>query len=74
VIGHAESGLEAGAVRSLRERARSLGGFLLVEAASPELRRRVDPFDLDERELVRSLRDEFDPRRTINPGRWMAGL
>jgi glycolate oxidase FAD binding subunit len=73
VLGHAEAGLEAGAVRTLRERAKALGGFLQIEAASPELRRRVDPFDLAERELVRELRAQFDPRDTINRGRWMEG-
>ncbi|MBM3139726.1 MAG: FAD-binding oxidoreductase [Chloroflexi bacterium] len=74
VMGHADAGLQAGAVSALRDRARALGGYLQVEAASPELRRRVDPFDVDEREAVERLKAQFDPGHVINRGRWMEGL
>ena len=74
VIGHAAAGLEAGALSSLRAHAEARGGFLQIEAASAELRRRVDPFSLGERELIVRLRDQLDPQRTINRGRWMEGL
>ena len=57
-------------VAALRERAQALGGFLQIEAGPAALRTGVDPFGPGERELARALRDRFDPRRTINPGRW----
>jgi FAD/FMN-containing dehydrogenase len=74
VLGHAAAGLEAGALSALRARAEARGGFLQIEAGSAELRRRVDPFNLEERELIRSLREQLDPTHTINRGRWMEGL
>ena len=46
------------------------GGFLQIESAPAALRRTVDPFDTAERALVASLKREFDPRRTLNRGRW----
>ena len=73
-MGHAASGLEACAVDTLREHARALGGFLQIEAASPELRRHVDQFDIGERELIERLKEQFDPHHVINRGRWVAGL
>ena len=70
VLAHAPS-LDAGVVRALRETAAAAGGFLQLEAASASLRSAVDPFDASERDLVRSLKQQFDPAGTLNPGRWM---
>ena len=57
-------------VLALREHAAERGGFLQIEAGPPSLRAEVDPFGEGERSLVRALRREFDPQRTINRGRW----
>jgi glycolate oxidase FAD binding subunit len=62
--------LTADTVRTLREAARARGGFLQIESAPSALRREVDPFDLTERTLVAALKREFDPRGTLNRGRW----
>ncbi len=62
--------LRADAVRALRDAARERGGFLQIESAPSALRREVDPFDLTERTLVAALKREFDPRGTLNRGRW----
>ncbi len=63
---------EASDVLALRARAEQRGGFLQIEAGPPELRAQVDPFGQAERTLVRALRRQFDPGRTINRGRWEA--
>ena len=64
--------IEASDVLALRARAERHGGFLQIEAGPPELRAEVDPFGEGERALVRALRRQFDPGRTINRGRWEA--
>ena len=64
--------IEASDVLALRARAEQRGGFLQIEAGSPELRAEAEPFGEGERALVRALRRQFDPGRTINRGRWEA--
>lgn len=68
----AGAAIEAADVLALRERAERAGGFLQIEAGPPGLRAQVDPFGEAERVLVRALRRQFDPGRTINRGRWEA--
>ena len=65
----------------LVERARGvvadLGGHTLVTRAPLAVRRTVDPWGPIEpgpMALMRALRDEFDPRRVLNPGRFVGGL
>ena len=64
--------IEASDVLALRARAEQHGGFLQIEAGPPELRAEAEPFGEGERALVRALRRQFDPGRTINRGRWEA--
>lgn len=61
-------------VEALRRLAAERGGFLQVEVASVALRQAVDPTGADERTLVEALKRQLDPRGTVNPGRWGAGL
>ncbi len=68
----AGAAVETSDVLALRARAEQRGGFLQIEAGPPELRAQVDPFGEAERTLVRALRRQFDPGRTINRGRWEA--
>lgn len=60
-------------VEALQVLAAERGGFLQMEVASPALRQTVDPMG-EERTLVEALRQQFDPRGTVNPGRWGTGL
>ncbi|MFA7250066.1 MAG: FAD-binding oxidoreductase [Dehalococcoidia bacterium] len=73
VIGHAPD-LDGAAIERLRAFATEQGGFLQVEAGSRALRTAVDPFGPGEADLVRSLKARFDPRGTLNRGRWMEGV
>ena len=68
----AGAAIEASDLLALRARAEQRGGFLQIEAGPPELRAQIDPFGQAERTLVRALRRQFDPGRTINRGRWEA--
>ena len=61
-------------VQRLRDYATARGGFLQLEAGSKTLRAAVDPFGPGEVDLVRSLKARFDPRGTLNRGRWMEGV
>ncbi len=74
VIATAAHAVAASEVQSLREHARRVDGFLQIESAPAELRSAVDPFGASEHELVRSLKQQFDPTGTLNPGRWMEGV
>ena len=63
-------------VAALRARCEASGGSLAIEAGPPALRTALDPTGgvqggvaLD---LARELRRRFDPRGTVNPGRWPA--
>jgi glycolate oxidase FAD binding subunit len=73
VLGHT-SDIDAATVEDLRALAVEHGGFLQIETAPAELRRAVDPFGSETGALLRSLKDQLDPRRTLNRGRWMEGL
>jgi glycolate oxidase FAD binding subunit len=66
--------LDAATVRQLRAHAAEARGFLQVESAPASLRAEVGPFGPGERDLVRALKQQFDPHGTINRGRWMEGV
>jgi glycolate oxidase FAD binding subunit len=66
--------VDVSVIADLRRGAERHGGFLTIEAAPADTRQSIDPAGGGDLELVRSLRDQFDPRRTINPGRWGVGL
>lgn len=64
-------------VERLRARVAPVDGSVVVAAGPRALRERVDPWGpvpgpaLD---LMRALKEEFDPRRVLNPGRFVGGL
>ena len=63
----------AASIRELRAAAEAEGGSLVLLAAPPDLKREVGawgspPPTLD---LMRRLKDAFDPKRTLSPGRYL---
>jgi len=61
----------------LRALVAEVEGSVVVARGPVELRRAVDPWGPIEPRalaLMRSLRDEFDPGRVLNPGRYVGGL
>jgi glycolate oxidase FAD binding subunit len=64
-------------VTGLRDALGAAGGGIVIERASPAVRAAVDPWgpvDPDRLELMRRLKDEFDPTRILNPGRFVGGI
>jgi glycolate oxidase FAD binding subunit len=51
-------------------------GFAVVDAAPMSLKRQIDVFGPPRPDfaIMRRLKDEFDPRRTLSPGRFMGRL
>jgi glycolate oxidase FAD binding subunit len=65
------------AIEQARAAGVAAGGSLVVHAAPPEVKQRVDvwgPVDPATFELMRRLKAEFDPKGTLNPGRFVGGL
>jgi len=61
----------------LRALVAEVGGSVVIARGPVELRRAVDawgPVEPRAFALMRSLRDEFDPARVVNPGRYVGGL
>ena len=61
----------------LREAVGGFDGTVVVQAGPRELRTTLDPWGPVEPAafaLMQRLRDEFDPRRVLNPGRFVGGL
>ena len=63
-------------VTSLRRATASLGGTLVVEAAPPAVKERLDVWGEPGADftLMRSLKEQFDPQGVLNPGRFLGGL
>ena len=73
--------VEPRAVRALVERLRALvapvGGSVVIQRAPAAVRAAVDPWgplEPDAFALMRGLKDEFDAKRVLNPGRFVGGL
>jgi len=78
------SGVSAEDIRRLRKAAGRLGGSVVVEQCPLALKRELDVWDdlssgmdsgMDSgMEIMRRLKNKFDPNRTLNPGRFIGGL
>jgi len=69
--------MAAGLVERLRGAVADLEGHVIMRRAPLAVRRAVDPWgpiDAGPLALMRALRDEFDPKRVLNPGRFVGGL
>ena len=77
VVGGATAPETAAVTARIRALVDEVGGSVVVARGSVELRRAVDPWGPVEPQalaLMRALRDEFDPGRVLNPGRYVGGL
>jgi glycolate oxidase FAD binding subunit len=77
LMGGASDAEMAAVVTRVRAWIAEVGGSVVVARGSVELRRAVDPWGPVEPgalALMRALRDEFDPTRVLNPGRYVGGL
>jgi glycolate oxidase FAD binding subunit len=66
----------AAEIVGLRKASQSLGGALVIEAAPSKLKRAVGVWGEPRGDfpLMRRLKQEFDPKSTLNPGRYLGGL
>jgi glycolate oxidase FAD binding subunit len=72
---------EAGAIGAVVERLRAFvapaGGSVIIQHAPPEVRAAVDPWGPIEPgpfALMRALKEAFDPKGVLSPGRFVGGL
>jgi len=64
-------------VERLRQSVAPVGGSVVIQKAPAAVRAAVDPWgpiDAGPLALMRGLKDEFDPKRVLNPGRFVGGL
>ena len=62
-------------IEAARGLATEAGGSLVVTAAPVAVKERIDAWgDADAPSLMRRLKQEFDPRGMLNPGRFVGGL
>jgi glycolate oxidase FAD binding subunit len=66
----------AGKIAEARERLAARGGSLVVVKAPPELKRAVDAWGPagDAVDLMRRVKERFDPDRRLSPGRFVGGI
>jgi glycolate oxidase FAD binding subunit len=59
-----------------RDAVRRLGGSLLVERCPPHVKRRLDVWgDVgDSLAVMRRMKRQYDPKRVLNPGRFVGGI
>ncbi len=63
------------AIEAARKLATEAAGSLVVTAAPVAVKERIDAWgDADAPSLMRRIKQEFDPRGTLNPGRFVGGL
>ncbi len=64
------------ALTGLRDACVRLDGSLVLWSAGPELKRAIDPWGptVAPLPLMRKLKEEFDPQRVLNPGRYVGGI
>ena len=72
----AELETAAQGIEAARAALAPLGGNLTVEQAPPELKQRVDIWGPagEGARLMHRVKQEFDPQRTLNPGRFVDGI
>lgn len=60
-------------IRALREYCKSIGGNLVIEAASPELKSEIDVWGNmgSGLSLMKRIKSNFDPNGILNPGRFI---
>ena len=66
----------ASLVDQLREAVGPLDGYVVVEACPPQVKGRLDPWGEagEPWQVTRALKEQYDPRGILNPGRFVGGL
>jgi glycolate oxidase FAD binding subunit len=66
----------AGVLQAARAATHGLGGRMVIERCPAELKDRFDVWDEvgDSIAVMRRLKEQYDPTRTLNPGRFVGGI
>jgi glycolate oxidase FAD binding subunit len=73
--GATDPGIVAGVISDLRAATRAGAGHCVVLTAPPAVRTRVDVWGhVDGLDLMRRVKDQFDPAGTLAPGRFVGGI
>ena len=75
--GAADSAILAETVKTLRIAATHVNGTFVVEKAPPSVKRLVEvwgPVNSGELAVMRRIKEQFDPARLLNPGRFVGGM
>ncbi|MEW6207065.1 MAG: FAD-binding oxidoreductase [Acidobacteriota bacterium] len=71
----AEDDAAIAAIEKLRAETIGMGGTLVIERASAQVRRRADAWgEVETAPLMRAIKEKFDPRSLLNPGKFVAGI
>ena len=76
-LGAAEATQTAAVTNRLRAEVAEIGGSVVVARGSSALRAAIDPWGPVEAgafALMQALKDDLDPKRVLNPGRFVGGL
>jgi glycolate oxidase FAD binding subunit len=76
------AGADIAAIQKAARAAHDLGGNAVLEEAPDEVKRAVDAWDpagiaatrRNDYDLMRAIKAQFDPKNTLNPGRFVAGI
>ncbi len=62
-------------IHETRRYVSDLGGSLVVMSAPAEVKKRIDVWgDVESLSVMRALKQQFDPKSTLNPGRYVGGI
>ena len=75
-LSEAEVSAHARCIETLRRRPSLRAGNVVVLEAPPSLKREIDVwgYNGDALRLMRRVKEQFDPARTLSPGRFVGGL
>jgi glycolate oxidase FAD binding subunit len=77
LVAHADAAALLGPLERLRATVAEVGGGVIVERAPRAIRERIDPWGpvpTPALAVMRAIKNEFDPRGVLNPGRFVGGL
>ncbi len=74
--GQADEAMLAGVVTTLRKATANVGGSFVVESFPTAMKNTIDVWGVESEDvaIMRRIKEQFDPARRLNPGRFVGGL
>lgn len=74
-IAYADAADAAALIEEMRRYVSANGGSVVVASAPVEVKQRVDVWgEIESLDVMRALKQQFDPKATLNPGRYVGGI